>query len=167
MSAPDITRTAVTDAEIAPVDANLDAARADVKAEIARTDGKVSLLLAFIGALLAGVCTVGAGRPLPVVAAGFGLAGVGVLVAVAGLLLWAVRPNLGGGARPVGFPRWATLSAAEVRAELAVDDRAEHVAALSRIAVRKYTLLRRAVDGTCAGGALLVLAALCTLGGAA
>lgn len=162
-----MTRTADTPAGTAHVDASLDAARADVKAEIARTDGKVSLLLAFVGVLLAGVWTVGAGRCLPAAAVGFGLAGVGVLVAVAGLLLWAVRPNLGGGARPVGFPRWATLSAAEVRAELAVEDRAEHVAALSRIAVRKYTLLRRAVDGTCAGGALLMVAALCTLGGAA
>ncbi|WP_329368526.1 DUF5706 domain-containing protein [Streptomyces sp. NBC_00669] len=137
-----------------------------MKAEIARTDGKVSLLLAFVGALLAGVWTVGAGWPLPAGAVGFGLAGVGSLVAVAGLLLWAVRPNLGG-PRPVGFPLWATLSAAQVRAELADEDRAEHVAALSRIAVRKYVLLRRAVDGTCVGGALLVVAALCALGGAA
>jgi hypothetical protein len=143
----------------------VDAAHADVKAEIARTDNKVSLLLAFVGALLAGAWSVASGRSLPAAAGVFGLAGIGVLVAVAGLLLWAVRPNLGG-ARPAGFPRWAALSASEIRAELAGADRAEHVAVLSRIAVRKYVLLRRAVDLTCAGGALLVLAALCTVGGA-
>jgi hypothetical protein len=162
MSAPDITPRV----GVARLDANLDAARADVKAEIARTDAKASLLLAFTGALLAGVWTVGSGRALPVAAVVFGGGAVVVLAVVAGVLLWAVRPNLGG-ARPVGFPRWATLSAEQVRGDLAGDDRAEHIAELSRIAVAKFVLLRRAVDGTCAAGVLLVLAALTVAGGAA
>lgn len=162
MSTPDVTTTADT----ARVDANLDAAHADVKAEIARTDSKVSLLLAFVGALLAGVWTVGTSRHLPGAVVALGLLGTSTLLVVAGLLLWAVRPNLGG-PRPVGFPLWASLTGEEIRARLAGDDRAEHVAALSRIAVRKYTHLRRAVDLTAVAGVLLVLAAAVMIGGAA
>ncbi|MYS24672.1 hypothetical protein GA0115240_167014 [Streptomyces sp. DvalAA-14] len=143
-------------------DASLDAARLDAKAEIARTDSKVSLLLAFVGAVLAGVWTVGSGLHLPVLAAVLGGAGVLLLLVVAGVLLWAVRPNLGGG-RPVGFPHWATLTAAEIRSELACEDRAEHIATLSRIAVRKFTHLRRAVDLTCIALVLLVAALLTSL----
>ncbi|MBM9438727.1 integral membrane plasmid transfer protein [Streptomyces bryophytorum] len=147
-------------------EANLDAARADVKAEIARTDAKVSLLLAFVGALLAGVWTVGSGRHLPVAAEVLGGAGVSLLAAVAGVLLRAARPNLGG-ARPVGFPRWATLTADELRAELASDDRPQHIAELSRIAVAKFVHLRRAIDLTCLAGALLIATFAVTVAGGA
>jgi hypothetical protein len=88
---------------------------------------------------------------------------MGLLVTAAGLLLRSVRPNLGGGR---GFPLWATLTAEEISATL-TEDQAADIAGLSRIAVAKFTGLRRAVDLTCAGGALLILAALLTLGGAA
>ena len=159
MSVPEVTA-----AGMAGVSVNLDAAHAEVKAEIARTDNKVSLLLAFVGALLAGVWTVGSGRRLPVAAVVFGLAGVAVLLAVAGLLLWAVRPNLGGGH---GFPLWAGLSPDEIRARLSGDDRAADIAGLSRITVGKYVLLRRAVDLTCVAGVLLAVAGLVMVGGAA
>ncbi|MEU2559406.1 Pycsar system effector family protein [Streptomyces longispororuber] len=148
------------------LDARIAQAHADVKAEIARTDGKVSLLLAFLGALLAGVWSVATGLHLPAAALVVGGAGAALLVAAAGVLLWAVRPTLGG-ARPVGFPLWATLSADEIHADLATDRRVQHIAALSRIAVAKYTRLKRAVDLTGAAGALLVLAALITIGSAA
>jgi hypothetical protein len=147
------------------LETNLAAAHAEVKAEIARTDSKASLLLAFVGALLAGVWTVATGIDLPAAALVVGGGGV-VLVAAAAVLLRAVRPNLGG-ARPVGFPRWATLTAEEVRAELGTDRRAQHIAELSRIAVAKFARLRRAVDLVCAAGALLLLAALVAIGGAA
>lgn len=49
------------------LETNLTAAHAEVKAEIARTDAS-SLLLAFIGALLAGVWTVAKDASLPVAA---------------------------------------------------------------------------------------------------
>ncbi|MFG2366203.1 Pycsar system effector family protein [Streptomyces mirabilis] len=141
----------------------LAAAHAEVKAELARTDTKTGLLLAFVGAVLAGTWTVAKDVPLTVPAYVTGSLGMGLLVAAAGLLLRSVRPNLGGGH---GFPLWATLTAEEIRTTLA-DDQAADIAGLSRIAVAKFAGLRRAVDLTCAGGALLILAALLTIGGAA
>ncbi|MFE4373287.1 Pycsar system effector family protein [Streptomyces sp. NPDC056835] len=150
----------------ANLDASLTAAHAEVKAEIARTDNKTGLLLAFIGALLAGVWTVAKDVSLPAGALVVGGTGVALLVAAAGLLLRAVRPNLGG-ARPVGFPRWATLTAEEIRTELDEDKRAQHIAALSRIAVCKFANLRRAVDLTCVAGVLLIVAAVIAIVGAA
>ncbi|MFJ4405900.1 Pycsar system effector family protein [Streptomyces sp. NPDC088910] len=108
----------------------------------------------------------GSGRHLPLVARLVGGLAVLLLAGVAGVLLWAVRPNLGG-ARPVGFPRWATLTPEQVTADLTGDDRAEHIAALSRIAVTKFVHLRRAVDLTCVAGVLPLVAAAVTVGGAA
>ncbi|MEW2118378.1 Pycsar system effector family protein [Streptomyces sp. NPDC005474] len=142
---------------------NLTAAHAEVKAELARTDSKTGLLLAFVGAVLAGTWTVA--RELPLNAASFTVGGTGMalLVAAAGLLLRSVRPNLNGGR---GFPLWATLTAEEITAVLA-EERGADIAGLSRIAVVKFTGLRRAVDLTCAGGALLIVAAVIAAGGAA
>jgi hypothetical protein len=74
-----------------------------------------------------------------------------------------VRPNLGG---RHGFPLWATLSAEEITVALSQDLSAD-IAGLSRIAVAKFTGLKRAVDLTCAGGALVILAVLIAVGGAA
>ncbi|MEU1211206.1 Pycsar system effector family protein [Streptomyces sp. NPDC005791] len=140
----------------------LTAAHAEVKAEIARTDTKTGLLLAFVGALLAGAWTVAKDAPLNLPAILVGGLGMGLLVAAAGLLLRSVRPNLNG---RHGFVLWATLTAEEIPTTLS-GDLSVAVAGLSRLAVTKFTGLRRAVDLTCAGGALLVLAALLTLGGA-
>ncbi|WP_329557558.1 Pycsar system effector family protein [Streptomyces sp. NBC_00696] len=123
----------------------------------ARTDSKASLLLAFVGALLAGAWTVAKDVPLTTPADVAGGAGMGLLVTAAGLLLRSVRPNLGGGR---GFPLWATLRAEEISATLAQDQAAD-IAGLSRIAVAKFTCLQRA------GGGLLILAALLAAGGAA
>ncbi|MGW2130622.1 Pycsar system effector family protein [Streptomyces coelicoflavus] len=142
---------------------NLIAAHAEVKAEIARTDTKTALLLAFVGAVLAGTWTVARGLPLTVPAAVMGSLGLALLIGAAGLLLRSVRPNLRG---RHGFPLWATLTADEIGAAVARDLAAD-VAGLSRLAVAKFTCLRRAVDLTLTGGALLILAALLALGGAA
>ncbi len=46
------------------LDERLTAAHAEVKAEIFRTDNKTGLLLAFVGALLAGVWTVATTMPM-------------------------------------------------------------------------------------------------------
>lgn len=148
------------------VEARLSAAHAEVKAEIARTDAKTGLLLAFIGAVLAGVWTVAKDVPLTVAVCVVGGTGMSLLVAAAGLLLRAVRPNLGG-SRPLGFPLWATLTPEEIGSVLAEDRCAQDIANLSRIAVAKFTGLKRAVDLTCVGGMLLILAGLIAAGGAA
>ncbi|GAA4560213.1 Pycsar system effector family protein [Streptomyces collinus] len=141
---------------------SLTAAHAEVKAEISRTDTKTGLLLAFVGAVLAGAWTVARDLPLTVPAYVAGGVGMVLLVAAAGLLLRSARPNLRG---RHGFPLWATLTAEEITAAVATDLAAD-IAGLSRLAVAKFTCLRRAVDLTCAGGAMLILAALLTAGGA-
>ncbi|ELP70966.1 Pycsar system effector family protein [Streptomyces turgidiscabies] len=141
-------------------DQNLTAAHAEVKAEIARTDTKTGLLLAFVGAVLAGAWTVAKDLPLNPAAYLAGGVGLALLVAAAGLLLRSVRPNLRG---RHGFPLWATLTADEIPGAIS-SDLAADVAGLSRIALAKFTGLRRAVDLTCTGGALLILALLLTLG---
>ncbi|MFI6344949.1 Pycsar system effector family protein [Streptomyces sp. NPDC050560] len=91
-----------------------------------------------------------------------GGAGMALLVGASGLLLRSVRPNLSG---RHGFPLWATLTAEEITTAVERDLTAD-IAGLSRLAVAKFTCLRRAVDLTAAGGALLILAAPLTTGGA-
>lgn len=140
---------------------SLTTAHAEVKAEIARTDTKTGLLLAFVGAVLAGTWTVARDLPLTVPAAVVGVLGMALMVAAAGLLLRSTRPNLRG---RHGFPLWATLTAEEITAAISTDLAAD-IAGLSRLAVAKFTCLRRAVDLTLTGGALLILAALLTAGG--
>ncbi|MFD5837334.1 Pycsar system effector family protein [Streptomyces collinus] len=135
---------------------------AEVKTEITRTDTKTGLLLAFVGAVLAGTWTVARDLPLTLPAYLAGGLGMVLLVAAAGLLLRSTRPNLRG---RHGFPLWATLTAEEITDAVATDLAAD-IAGLSRLAVAKFTCLRRAVDLTMTGGALLILAALLTAGGA-
>lgn len=143
---------------------NLMAAHAEVKAEIARTDAKTALLLAFVGAVLAGAWTVARDLPLNVPAYVAGGLGLALLIGAAGLLLWSVRPNIKG---RHGFPLWATLTAQEITDVAASRDLAADIAGLSRLAVAKFTCLRRAVDLTCASGALLILSVVFALGGVA
>ncbi|CAM5562651.1 Pycsar system effector family protein [Streptomyces griseorubiginosus] len=143
-------------------DPKLTAAHAEVKAEIARTDNKVALLLAFVGAVLAGAWTIARDLPLTLPAVIVGGLGTALLVAAAGLLLRSVRPNLSG---RHGFPLWATLTPEQIT-DAVTRDLAADVAGLSRLAVVKFTGLRRAVDLTLTAGALLILALLLTAGGA-
>ncbi|WP_449349601.1 Pycsar system effector family protein [Streptomyces shaanxiensis] len=143
---------------------NLTAAHAEVKAEIARTDAKTALLLAFVGAVLAGGWTIARDLPLNPLAYAVGGLGLALLIAAAGLLLRSVRPNIKG---RHGFPLWATLTPEQITDITASRDLAADIAGLSRLAVAKFTCLRRAVDLTCAGVALLVLAVVFALGGAA
>ncbi|MEV5249872.1 Pycsar system effector family protein [Streptomyces werraensis] len=139
-------------------DKNLDAACATVAGEVARTDGKSSLLLAFNGAGLAGLASV-AGKDLPLPAKAFGAAAVLALGASAALLLLVVRPRLSGTDR-ASFPYWAGLEDDDaIRDCMQGDSRAARIRVLSVLAVRKYRLLRRAVDLSLAALALLALAA--------
>lgn len=129
----------------------LAAQHAEVKAEIARTDNKTALLLAFVGAVGAGAWTVARDLPMNLPAYVVGELGLAFLIVAAGLLLRSVRPNLGGGH---GFPLWATLTPQQLTES-------------ARLAVAKFTCLRRAVDLTYAGGALLILSVLIALGSTA
>ncbi|MEU9346366.1 Pycsar system effector family protein [Streptomyces sp. NPDC048278] len=129
----------------------------------ARTDSKTALLLAFVGAVLAGAWTIGTSLPLNPPAVAVGALGMAMLVDAVSVLLTSVRPNLNGGH---GFPLWATLTPEQITESLSTDLAAD-IAGLSRLAVVKFTCLRRAVDLTRAGGALLVLAVLLAIGGAA
>ncbi|MCD7443741.1 DUF5706 domain-containing protein [Streptomyces lincolnensis] len=147
-----------------PATQNLTAQHAEVKAEIARTDTKVALLLAFVGATLAGAWTLARGLPMNLPAAIVGGLGMVLLVAAAALLLRSVRPNLSG---RHGFPLWATLTPEQIADLAASRDLAADIAGLSRLAVVKFTGLRRAIDLTLAGGALLVVAVVIAAGGAA
>ncbi|OEV03811.1 integral membrane plasmid transfer protein [Streptomyces nanshensis] len=141
-------------------------AHAEVKAEIARTDTKASLLLAFNGVALAGTWTVGAQPWVPLAARLAGGVALLMLLASVTLLLLVVRPRLSATAARVGFPRWAELTADQVAAELAQDRTASHVVALSGIAVAKMRGLQRSVNLTLATGGPLFVAALITIGGA-
>jgi hypothetical protein len=145
-------------------EAALAAQHAEVKAEITRTDNKTALLLAFVGAVLAGAWTLARELPMNTAAYIVGGLGVALLVVAAGQLLRSVRPNLNGGH---GFPLWATLTPEQITAAARERDVAADIAGLSRLAVAKFTCLRRAVDLTRAGGALLILSALLALGGTA
>ncbi|MFH8470333.1 Pycsar system effector family protein [Streptomyces sp. NPDC017991] len=138
-------------------DHNLSEACAVVGSEIARTDGKSSLLLAFTGAVLAGLASV-ADQHLPLATRIFGGLAVLALAAASVLLLLVVRPRLGGNDR-ASFPYWARLSEEEIRACMHGDTRTARIRILSLIAVRKFTHLRRAVDLILAALTLLLLAA--------
>jgi hypothetical protein len=142
-------------------DKNLDDACHDVEAKISRTDSKASLLLAFDGAVLAGLASL-ADKKLPLPAQLTGGAAVLALTAAAVLLLLVVRPNLGGKGRVVreGFPRWAQLSEEDLLAAMREDTRATRVRLLSPIAVAKFERLARAVDTILAALALLLAAAV-------
>ncbi|MGW5956163.1 hypothetical protein, partial [Bacillus mycoides] len=76
-------------------DRNLDATLATVAAEVGRTDGKASLLLAFDGAALAGIASL-ADKPLPLATKIIGGLAAVALAGAAALLLLVVRPRIGG-----------------------------------------------------------------------
>lgn len=142
------------------IDKHTDDACAAVSAEIARTDSKAALLIAFVGAVLAGIGSV-AGNDLPPftqVVGGFAAFG---LVVAAWLLLLVVRPDLGGRNRTVheGFLHWARMEEADLRRAMTRDDRIARLKTRSALAVRKFELLTRAVDIIRAVLILLVLAA--------
>ncbi|MFE1126456.1 Pycsar system effector family protein [Streptomyces albidoflavus] len=141
--------------------ARLDSACASVSAEIARTDSKASLLIAFDGAALAGVVSL-ASRDLPLPAQIVGGAAVLALVAAAVLLLLVVRPALSVRGTPARgtFPAWARMDETAISASMDTDTRAARVQALSVLAVAKFARLSRAVDTLLASLALLTIAAV-------
>jgi hypothetical protein len=149
--------TVTVPASTSTVDKNLDSACSSVANEIGRTDSKSSLLLAFNGAVLAGLASI-ADKNLPTATKAFGALAVLALGAAAVLLLLVVRPRLRGDDK-ASFPYWARLDEDEIRACMDGDTRAARIRVLSVLAVAKFTQLRRAVDLSLAALALLALAA--------
>ncbi|MEU2076618.1 Pycsar system effector family protein [Streptomyces sp. NPDC013489] len=138
-------------------DAKLTQARADVTAEIGRTDAKASALLAAFSLPLAVLVAAVPGHDLNTGAAILtGLGAVGLVAAMLVVLL-VVRPRLGGNSRG-SYLHWATCTPEQVVADLAVDRSAERVVKLSQIATAKYKALRVAIDITAGALVLLVLA---------
>ncbi|MFE6629796.1 Pycsar system effector family protein [Streptomyces rochei] len=138
-------------------DKNLEAALATVQTEIGRTDGKASLLLAFNGAVLAGLASL-AREPLPTPTRVLGGMAIAAILLATVLLLLVVRPRIGGQDR-ASFPYWARLAETQIHACMHGDTRAARIRILSRIALAKFSRLRRAVDCTLTALALLTLAA--------
>ncbi|MGW2724123.1 Pycsar system effector family protein [Streptomyces sp. NPDC001492] len=139
------------------INRRLDAATANVLAEISRTDAKSGVLLTAFSLPLAALVAAIPGRTLPG-ASGLlvGAGTVGLLVAML-VVLSVVRPRLAGAARG-SYLYWSLCTAEELVADLEVPkNQAEHVIHLSRIAKRKYLGLRVAGDIT--GVSLVVLAA--------
>lgn len=138
-------------------------AKAEVKAEIARTDTKASLLLAFDGVALAGMWTLGSQPGVPLAARVVGGVAIVSLLASVTLLLLVVRPRLSPTAARVGFPRWADLTPEQLTTELTQDQTADHVVALSRIVMAKMRGVQTAVNCILLAAAPLTVAALITL----
>ncbi|MEU3226781.1 Pycsar system effector family protein [Streptomyces sp. NPDC006976] len=151
--------------ETTVTDKNLDAACTAITTEIGRTDTKASLLLAFDGAVLAGLTSL-ADKDLPRTAQLAGGAAAGALAAAAVLLLLVVRPDLGGRTPAVGsFSYWARLDVATIRASMGDDARGTRIKVLSTIAVAKYERLTRAVNLILIALVLLLAAAALTVTG--
>ncbi|WP_246096739.1 hypothetical protein [Streptomyces botrytidirepellens] len=92
-----------TPADSTVVSKNLDDASAHVSDEKSRTDFKASLLLAFDGAVLAGLASL-IDKTLPLPVKLISAAAALMLTVSAALLLLAVRPNLGPAAPPSRAP---------------------------------------------------------------
>ncbi|MFJ7200911.1 MULTISPECIES: Pycsar system effector family protein [unclassified Streptomyces] len=151
----------MTTAPATTTDRNLDAACITVSDEIARTDSKASLLLAFDGAVLAGLASV-ADKNLPVFTQAVGGVAALALAAAAVLLLLVVRPcfTVPGRVAAGTFPQWAGMGETALQESMTEDTRPARIRALSALAVRKYQRLARAVDIILAALALLALAAI-------
>jgi hypothetical protein len=146
-------------------DQNLTDAVAAVMTEIGRTDTKASLLLAFNGAVIAGLAGA-ADKQLPLPCRLAGGTAIVTLAASAVLLLLVVRPRLGGADGSTdrsSFPYWAKCDAQQICTEMREDRRPDRIRVMSQIAKRKYVGLRRAIDLSLAATAFVVLSALTAL----
>ncbi|MEU5611307.1 Pycsar system effector family protein [Streptomyces sparsogenes] len=127
-----------------------------LQADLARSESKASLLLALAGAALVALGSTAPGLHPGVPTAVAGTLGAAALLAATVLLLLAVRPNLSGD----GWTSWSRMSHDRLRERLASGYQVEHVRFMAQLAVRKFRLIRIAVDCMLAGLGLLALAAV-------
>ncbi|MFI5987298.1 Pycsar system effector family protein [Streptomyces sp. NPDC051555] len=137
-------------------------ARADVIAEMGRTDAKASALLTVLGIPLAVLIAAVPGRNLPTTATVLVGIGAAALAAAMLLVLGIVLPRLGGDTRG-SYLHWAKCTPEEVTADLAVDRSAERLVALSKIALPKMLALRVAIFITVGAFTAFALALTVTL----
>ncbi|WP_086797010.1 Pycsar system effector family protein [Streptomyces caniscabiei] len=140
------------------VDQNLTDALATVESAIGRTDNKTSFLLAFNGAVIAGLVG-SADKDLPLLCLIAGGLAVLALAASTILLLLVVLPRLNGADR-ASFPYWARCDSRQILAEMSDDRRADRLRVLSQIALPKFQGLRRAIRLSLAAVVLIVLAVI-------
>lgn len=143
------------------VDQNLKDALAAVTAEIGRTDNKASLMLAFNGAVIAGLLG-SADKHLPVLCLVAGGLAVLALAVSTVLLLLVVLPRLRGADR-ASFPYWAKCDTQQILAEMSDDHRADRLRVLSQIALPKFQGLGRAIRLSLAAVVLIVFAVLAVI----
>ncbi|MFE1770536.1 Pycsar system effector family protein [Streptomyces sp. NPDC059008] len=127
-----------------------------LQADLARSEGKASLLLALSGAALVALVSAAGSLRLTVPTAVAGALGTAALLAATVLLLLAVRPDLGGS----GWTSWSRLSVGQLRERLAAGYPVDHLRFMAALAARKFRLIRAAVDCLLAGVGLLALAAV-------
>jgi hypothetical protein len=135
---------------------HIDTAIATLRSELARSDGKASLLLALTGAAALALISLGTGGSLPTAAIAVGAVSAAAMLAATVVLLLAVRPNLSGR----GWPTWPALADTELRAQLAEGQHVDEVIALAASARTKFILIRIAVDLVLVGLAFLAVAAV-------
>lgn len=127
---------------------------AAVRAELTRTDAKCSTLAGLTGAAAAFIATQTSKAPL-LTRSLLGLAGVLLVTAAIVLLLGVLRPRLGS----TGFRRYTHMTAAQIDLHFQQPQSpSEDLRILSTICDAKNRLLRRAVDLTACGVALIGLA---------
>jgi hypothetical protein len=140
----------------APTGPHVDTAIATLRGELARSDGKASLLLALTGAAALALVSLGAGGSLPAAAVAVGAVSAAAMLAATVVLLLAVRPHLAGR----GWPSWPDLADAELQAQLAEGQHVEEVRVLATSARTKFRRIRLAVDLVLVGLAFLAVAAV-------
>jgi hypothetical protein len=124
-----------------------------IQTDLARTDAKASLLLALSGAALVALSSTAPSlHPAPPAATAAALAAAALLASTL-ILLLAIRPHLGGS----GWTSWARLSTEELHDRLTSGYQVEHLKFMAALAVRKFRLIRIAVDCMLAGLGLLAL----------
>ncbi|MEC4015362.1 Pycsar system effector family protein [Streptomyces sp. H27-D2] len=127
-----------------------------LQADLARSDSKASLLLALAGAGLVAVGSTASKLHPTVPAAVAASLGAAALLAATLILLLAVRPNLRGS----GWTSWPQSSSDQLRDWLTSGYQVDHLRFMAALAMRKFRLIRVAVDCMLAGLGLLALAAV-------
>ncbi|MFJ8311065.1 MULTISPECIES: Pycsar system effector family protein [unclassified Streptomyces] len=126
-----------------------------LQADLARSDTKASLLLALTGGALVALASTASSLHPTAPAAVFTSLATAAMLAATVILLLPVRPHLGGS----GWTSWSRLDTDQLHDRLASGYQEEHLSFIATLAMRKFRLIRAAVDCMLAGLGLLALTA--------